>query len=111
MQLRIKGTADEYLSYLFPVIQANHSVAAVFDVVLLYPEDIEPARVFWQDDLELPGREVDAGYGDRLGPVAHEHVRSQAVVHEVPANKYRARCQREQTKREGAELINQGLEL
>ena len=79
------------LSHLFPVVEADHAVAALLDVVLLDGEHLEPRGVLGQRHPQLPRREVDAGDGDRLGRVAHEHVRPQRVVHEVPANRVRRR--------------------
>lgn len=80
------------MPHLLPVVEAYHPVAAVLDVVLLHPQHVQPGGVVpapaaaatGQGHPQLPGGEVDAGDGHRLGGVTNEHVGTEAVVHEVP---------------------------
>ncbi len=71
-------------NYLFLVVKLNHSVATIFDVVFLHPEDLKPRRVLRQRFLQLTRSQVYAGHRNRLWHVADKNVGAQAVVHEIP---------------------------
>jgi len=75
---------DIFQANLFPVVQLDHAVADVLDVVLLLAKDVKPGWVLGQRLLQLPGGQVDACHGDRFRHVANEDVGAETVIHEVP---------------------------
>lgn len=65
-------------------IQLHDAITNIRYICHGHTEYAKPRWTVWQGNIQFTGTQVDAGAGNRLRCIAHEYVRAEGIIHEVP---------------------------